>query len=141
MDEKDWATVFKSLKNKNYLGAVIGEVIEEMPNLKISIDDKIVVEKDQLVISKHVLKDYEREFEIEGKITFNAKTENAMAGVTGQATESPNGHPHQIKLNENDYKAKGKIKWTDSLLKGDIVLLIASMDNQLFFLMDKGEIL
>lgn len=141
MNEKDWANVFKSLKNKTYLGAIIGEVIEEMPNLRISIDDKIIIEKEQLVISNHVLKDYEREFEIEGKVTINAQTENAIAGVTGQATENPDGHLHQIKLNEADYKAKGKIKWTDTLIKGDIVLLIASMDNQLFFLIDKGVIL
>lgn len=141
MNEKDWANVFKSLKNKTYLGAIIGEVIEEMPNLRISIDDKIIIEKEQLVISNHVLKDYEREFEIEGKVTINAQTENAIAEVTGQATENPDGHLHQIKLNEADYKAKGKIKWTDTLIKGDIVLLIASMDNQLFFLIDKGVIL
>lgn len=141
MNEKDWANVFKSLKNKTYLGAIIGEVIEEMPNLRISIDDKIIIEKEQLVISNHVLKDYEREFEIEGKVTINAQTENAIAGVTGQATENPDGYLHQIKLNEADYKAKGKIKWTDTLIKGDIVLLIASMDNQLFFLIDKGVIL
>lgn len=141
MNEKDWANVFKSLKNKTYLGAIIGEVIEEMPNLRISIDDKIIIEKEQLVISNHVLKDYEREFEIEGKVTINAQTENAIAGVTGQATENPDGHLHQIKLNEVDYKTKGKIKWTNTLIKGDIVLLIASMDNQLFFLIDKGVIL
>ena len=90
MNEKDWASVFKSLKNKTYLGAIIGEVIEEMPNLRISIDDKIIIEKEQLVISNHVLKDYEREFEIEGKVTINAQTENAIAGVTGQATENVN---------------------------------------------------
>lgn len=141
MDDKSWASIFKTLKNKTYLGAVIGQVEEEMPNLRISIDDKIVIEKDQIVVSKHVLKDYEREFEVEGKITLNSQSESALAGITGQATENPNGHIHGINFKDNEYKAKGKIKWTDTLVKGDIVLLIATMDNQLFFLLDKGEIL
>lgn len=136
--DRELANLFKNLKNPSYLGAVVGEVIETFPNLRIAIDDKIIIEKEQIFVSQHLMKDYEREFEVEGDISFNAKTELEKAGVTGQATENPLGHQHNIKVNENKFTSKGKIKWTDTIVKGDMVLLIATMDNQSFFLIDKG---
>lgn len=139
--DNQFSNIFKALKNKNYIGTVIGEVIETFPNLRVSISDKIIIEKDNIVVSNHLMSNYKREFDFEGKITLNSQTELALAGVNGQAIENPSGHQHDINFNENDFKAKGKIKFTDTLLKGDIVLLIASSDNQIFFLIDKGVFL
>jgi len=136
--DRELANLFKNLKNPNYLGAVVGEVVETFPNLRIAIADKIIVEKEQIFVSQHLMKDYEREFEIDGKISFDAKTELEKAGVTGQATENPVGHQHNIKISSLDFSSKGKLKFTDTILKGDMVLLIATMDNQNFFLIDKG---
>lgn len=136
--DRELANLFKNLKNPSYLGAVVGEVIETFPNLRVAIDDKIIIEKEQIFVSQHLMKEYEREFEVEGDLSFDAKTELEKAGVTGQATENPLGHQHDIKINENKFTGKGKIKWTDTIVKGDMVLLIATMDNQNFFLIDKG---
>lgn len=136
--DRELANIFKNLKNPNYLGAVVGEVIETFPNLRIAIDDKIIIEKEQIYVSQHLMKDYEREFEIEGKINLESKTELEKAGVTGQATENPTGHQHNLKISNTDFSSKGKVKFTDTIIKGDMVLLIASMDNQTFFLLDKG---
>jgi len=136
--DRELANLFKNLKNPNYLGAVVGEVIETFPNLRIAIADKIIVEKEQIFVSQHLMKDYEREFEIDGKISFDTKTELEKAGVTGQATENPVGHEHNIKIRSLDFTSRGKLKFTDTILKGDMVLLIATMDNQNFFLIDKG---
>ena len=138
----DFKSIFQSLKNKSYIGAVIGEVIETFPNLRVAISDTEIIEKDDIIVSSHIMKKYSRTFEIsEGKITLTADSELALAQVTGQATESPTGHKHQIKLNDNKFTGTGTIKWTDTLLKGDMVLMIATMDNQTFFLLDKGEAL
>jgi len=133
------AEVFKKIKNPNYMGPVMGEVIRINP-LKISIHDKIFIEGSDIVVSKHLLVGYEREFEIDGKISLQVATELAKAGVTGQATETPTGHKHDVKLNDSSFTAKGKIKWTDTLKVGDIVIISVSMDNQTYFIHDIGEV-
>lgn len=137
--DNDFAKIFKNLKNPNLMGIVMGTVIKVSP-FKISIHDKIIVEAENLVISKHLLKDYEREFEIDGNMKLQYNTELAQAGVTGQATENPLGHKHEIKLNNVSFTGKGKIKWTDSLKEGDIVIVSVSADEQTYFIHDIGEV-
>lgn len=72
------AKLFKERDNKPYLGPQLGNVINPPPEIKVSLGEKIILTKEHLVLSAHILKDYVREFEIEsvdiecskGKIKF-----------------------------------------------------------------------
>jgi len=129
------AKEFKKRENKNLIGNILGKVIKESPNLEISIlDGQVILDSDNLYINEILLDDYERTFEIEGTMTLNSKTELAKAGVTGQATENPLGHQHDIKLNDNSFTSEGTIKFVDTLKKGDLVKLSPTIDEQIWFL-------
>ena len=144
----EFATVFKKLKNRNFLGAVVGSVLEPPPNLRIIINDKIILEKEHIYISSHILKGYKRTLDIEASIELEGKEflleaspyviNDTSAGGPRMITSIPEGQTSKIKL-KGDIKGEGSIEFTDTLIKGDMVLLIASSDNQNFFLIDKGE--
>lgn len=146
--DKELARIFKKLKNRSLLGAVIGSVLAPPPNLRISIDDKIIIEKEQIYISSQVLKGYEREYELEGDLELSGKDFLLQAtpavindtSISGSrpVTAIPEGQTTKVEV-KGSVKGKGTIKLTDTLKKGDIVLMIASSDNQKFFLIDKGE--
>jgi len=57
--------IFRALKNPSKFGLVIGVVIEPLPNVKIDIGNGIILEKDDLLFTASMLKDYEREYKIE----------------------------------------------------------------------------
>lgn len=96
-------------------GFIVGKVLEKPPEIKIAIDEAIILDKTHLVIAAHVLKEYEREFEIfEGEeIIINGSLPNT-------------------------FTAKGKIKWTDTLKKDDLVILVPAGNQQMYILIDKA---
>lgn len=61
------ASLFKDRENKVYLGPQTGRVISPLPDIRIALGDKIVLSKEHLIISSHMLKDYKRTFEIAGE--------------------------------------------------------------------------
>lgn len=144
----EFATVFKKLKNRNFLGAVVGSVLEPPPNLRIIINDKIILEKEHIYISSHILNGYKRKLDIEASIELEGKEflleaspcviNDTSAGGPRMITSIPEGQTSKVKL-KGDINGGGSIEFTDTLVKGDMVLLIASSDNQNFFLIDKGE--
>ncbi len=128
------AKELKKFENHEQIGSLVGKVIKPYPDLTISIlSGQVILYPEQLYVNEHLTNEYIRKYEETGKITLDAKTESAMAGVTGQATESPTGHAHDIKLNENTYTSKGDIKLTDTLKAGDFVKVSPMIDGQLWF--------
>lgn len=146
--DKEFLKIFKILKNINFLGAVVGSVLEPPPNLRILINDKIIIEKENIYISSHVLNGYKRNINIEGYINIEGKDfsleaspcviNDTSVGGSRPIQKIPEGQTSKIKL-KGDFDGEASIEFTDTLLKDDIVLLIASQDNQKFFLIDKGE--
>lgn len=111
------ASVIKGVTNQvpRFEGFVIGRVISPPDDLRVSIDEAIILDKTNLIIAAHVLNDYEREFEI----------------VDGDEISIDNSPT-------STFTAKGKFKWTNTLLPGDLVILIPSQNEQMYILIDKA---
>lgn len=126
------AKMFKERDNKPYLGPQIGEVIDPPPNIKVKLGDKIILTKDNLVIAAKALNDYTRQISISGDISFA----DSNCGSTGISSS----HSHTIETINIDtqYNANGTLLYTDTLKKGDKVILIPSTNEQLYFLIDKA---
>ena len=123
----------QSQNTPTYEGFLIGEIVNEPPEIKISIDPAITLDKTNLIFASHVLTQYRREFEIEGEIQFTDEN----AGTTTTAA----GHTHGIQslnVNSNTLKAKGFVKWTDTLKQGDKVILIPAGNDQMYIVLDKA---
>ena len=58
------AKMFKDRDNTEYDGYVIGDVISDFPDIKIKIDNGIILDNTHLVFSAHLIKGYTREIEI-----------------------------------------------------------------------------
>lgn len=96
-----------------YEGFLIGKVLTPPPEVQIGIDEGIVLNRSHLFFSASVLNDYQREFEIEGDIDI-----------------LENGY--------QPFKAKGKIKWTDTLKTDDLVLLVPAGNQQMYIVIEKA---
>lgn len=111
------ASVIKGVTKEvpRFEGFVIGRVISPPDDLRVSIDEAIILDKTNLIIAAHVLSDYEREFEI-------------IEGDEISIDSSP----------IRTFTAKGKFKWTDTLKVDDLVILVPSQNEQMYILIDKG---
>ena len=56
--------IFANLKNPTKFGLTIGKVLTPLPEITIDIGNGVILDKDDLLFTASVLKDYEREFEI-----------------------------------------------------------------------------
>ncbi|WDV48218.1 DUF2577 family protein [Clostridiaceae bacterium M8S5] len=135
------AKLFKERENISYLGPQIGEIIMPPNDIKIALGDKIVLEKENLIFSSYILNSYSRQFEIksdENNITFEQDNpgEAFNKEVSGA---TPPIHLHKIsKMNiSTNYESTGTITFTDTLKKGDLVLLIPTTDEQKYYVIDK----
>lgn len=118
----------------NFKGFFVGTVEVAPPELQVRLSPEIVLFKENLVISAAVLKDYEREFEI-----FDAEIQFTDSDC-GQTT-NVSAHTHEIaslNINSQTLKAKGKIKWTDELVEGDMVILVPAQNENMYILIEKA---
>lgn len=105
-------------------------------------------------ISQHLLKDYEREYTINGDIDYIqlTLTENKVMGVilppalpyvpnpTPPAPWSIQGATGSTMKGSGTYGASGTIKWSkDSLSAGDFVKVLISEDEKRFLILDRFE--
>ena len=110
------ATIIKDQnKQKPFEGFLIGTVESAPPSLKVRISPEILLQKENIIVAAHVLKDYEREFEV---------FEGEEIQLAGSAPVS--------------FTAKGKLKWTNTLDVGDNVILVPAGNIQDYILIDKG---
>ncbi|QEK13731.1 DUF2577 domain-containing protein (plasmid) [Crassaminicella thermophila] len=131
------AKMLKERDNQPYLGPQIGEVITPPPNIQIALGDKIILTKEHLVIAAHVLTDYQREINITGDI----QTTEEGGSVTLQVNPAPTTYTVVDGSVNGNVVITGTIKYTDTLKKGDKVILIPSTDEQTYFLIDKAVML
>lgn len=147
------AKMFKDRENKLYRGPIVGIVISPPPEIKIKIDDNIILEKRHLVIGASVLKDYKRRVILSGeRIRFSQSNPPKYIGETSEVNDGGQGasnHSHIIKdinidtisspspqilieaTREQDY-----IVTTDTFKVDDKVILIPAMDENTYFLID-----
>lgn len=130
------AKQFKNAKEggKQFEGFLIGDIVADLPEIKVQIDPAIILDKTNLIFAAHVLHDYEREFEIyEAEIQFTDKN----CGTTTVAS----AHSHGIEtlnVDSSTLTAKGKIKWTDKLKNGDKLILVPSTNDNMYIVIDKA---
>lgn len=93
---------------------MVGTVIQEDP-IKIQIDQKLILEKGQLFLSRNVT-----DFETKLQISWN----------TGSATAAGESHSHTV-------SGEKKIKVINHLLEGEKVILIRQSGGQKFIVMDR----
>jgi len=134
------ASLLKDRDNQPYLGPQIGVVVAPPPDIRVSLGDKIILDKDNLIIAAHVLADYQRELEITGEIDITG-----AAGKTTLIQPPPPEEPVVVSETwgmqstslEGQEKITGAMKYTDTLKAGDEVILIPSTDEQRYFVIDK----
>lgn len=115
------AKLLKERENPSTSGIQVGKVVVGFPDIKISAGDKIILDRDDLVFSAHILKNYRRDFEIEN---IDGETDSINVGDHGT-------HKHKINT------LKATIKFTDELKIGDEVILIPTTDEQTYYVLDK----
>ena len=157
--------IFRALKNPDKFGLIIGEIKADLPDIKIDIGSGIILDKDDLIFSAGILKDYVREYSIEstdaqlkGSTLDTSGVEFSATAPAGFVIDSvgtsatprpviavPEGGPTteytanatDFNQDANDFKSTGTITLTDEIKTGDKVVLMATETNQLFYVMDK----
>lgn len=138
----DLAWLLVTRNNKNWMGAITGEVVKAPPNLEVKIDPKITLKTKNIVISEEKISTYTREFKSWGnvdEIVINGEIETTSSNTEG----GPGPHNHQHGTISGTLKGKGTFKlsgtneWTDDLKVGDMVLLVPTNEHEIFYLVDK----
>jgi len=162
-NNKGLVEIFRALKNPDKFGLIIGEITADLPEIKIDIGNGIILDKDDLIFSAGILKDYVREYSIEsedaqllGNKLNSIGTDYSFVGAPYVAFDTlQDGSPRPIvaipegvatswstdatdfDLDSKDFKSTGTITLTDEIKTGDKVVLMATETNQLFYVMDK----
>lgn len=106
---------------------LFGVVISADP-LKIQVEQKITLNKNQLMLSRNVT-DYETEITISGD--YGWITEDTQNGVKLQSLSLAQNHKHDIKLD------KKKIKIHNALKKDEKVILLRAGGGQKYLVIDR----
>ncbi|MBB6217501.1 hypothetical protein HNQ80_003622 [Anaerosolibacter carboniphilus] len=134
------AMLFKERENVIYMGPQTGTVISPLPNIKVSLGEKIILDKEELIISAHVLAGYQREMEITNIKSTGFSSDSG--DIDFHLTGSPPPKNYTITglsiPQSSTMKSEGTLKYTDTLKVGDQVILIPSSDNQKYYLIDKA---
>lgn len=125
----DIAKMLKERDNPQALGVSIGTVVSPMPNIQIRLSDKILLEKENLAISAHVLPGYER------TAVVAMLADEPVGNIDAYVSAPPSTRYTVTKMNLQNVPAT--IEYTDSLKKGDKVILIPTADGQTFYVIDK----
>mgnify|MGYP000919447788 CR=1 FL=1 len=113
------AKMFKERENPTLQGICLGEVIAPLPDIQISVNS-FILDKDDIVIAQHLLPTYKR-------------TTLPTLTVSSATVGDHGAHTHSVNITD--------ITFTDTLKKGDRVVVIPSTDNTTYFIIDKvGDI-
>lgn len=107
----EFAKMLLDRNNPEIASVLIGTVEEGFPDIKIRLNDNIILDKSYLVFAAHTLSDYQRQFTSDGDITI---------GTT------------------NSYSSSGTITLTDTFSVGDQVIIMPTQSKQLYYVLDKA---
>lgn len=139
---EELAKLLKERENKYWMGVVVGEVESPPPELRVRIDEKIIINRDKIVVSWEKVAGYNREYSIDGKvdkidITFNEFSINSIDKDSNGDAHGTVSSTNGIFKGSGTYKASGRIEWTDELKKGDLVIMLPTVTHGLWYLVDK----
>lgn len=106
--------------NAQKLSTVVYGTVESISPLKVQVDQKLLLEQDQLKLTRAVM-DYEVE------MTVDHVTENRTGG-SGEAAFASHNH---------DYKGRKKFLVHNGLVIGDKVTMIRAHGGQQYLIIDK----
>lgn len=106
------AKILKERENDRFSPIQTGRVIAPLPEIKIALGDKIILTRQHLIFSAHLLNNYERQFSLRGELTF--------AGTNSSCS------------------ASGQLTLAAGLKTGDVVILMAARDQQSYYVIDKA---
>ncbi len=136
------AKLFKQRENPVLIGPIIGTVITAPPELEVYVNEKIQLQKHQIIIGEEKVKNYQRKFSAEGDVvdleielsSFSIDSPDKDSGGDSHGTVSGTGSL----TGKGTFKKTGTIKWTDELVEEDEVILVPMQNNNLYFLLDKA---
>lgn len=145
------AKVIKNIGGKSNNSSFKGVELAEVKSLDpfSVIFRGIELEKENLKIADYLMKDYEREFQIETDNTTNIRgnkfnlSGNPLINDINPSGTRPittipeaGGSISNVEL-EGAMEAKGKLKWTDTLKKGDELAVLLTEDEQTLIILCK----
>lgn len=128
--QEQLAKLFKGFENIDPFESVIGIVIENFPELKISIySGQVILSKENLYMNDRLFDDYTRTYKLEGEIT-----DYNFQNTTNTEIASNHTHPIKTLAGKGTYKAEGTFINTDTLKVGDLVKLTPTDKGQMWFI-------
>lgn len=121
----EFAKMFKDRNNNTPPSITTGIVITPPPEVQIRLTNNIILDKTRLVFSAHMLKDYYREIHLKFNDE-NCGTTNVVAG-----------HSHIVETLNVD-TTDANYTTTDTIVAGDEVIIMPTVDEQLYFVFDKA---
>lgn len=121
------ALLFKNRDVKAPLSITTGVVISPPPNPQIRLNDVVVLDKNNLIFAAGMLSGYKR----------NIKFTDTNSGTTSSVNDGGMGassHSHIVQ----ELNVDTVMEWTDTVVKGDEVILVPVVDGQLYYVLDKG---
>lgn len=120
------AEMFKERDPKSSATMTTGFVISPPPEVRISLNDVVILDKDNLVFASSVVGGYTR----------NIRFKEPDWGVSSTVSDGGQGasaHKHTVNLVGQDTP----IEWTDTLKEGDEVIMMP-VSNNLYYVLDKA---
>ncbi|WP_342510593.1 DUF2577 domain-containing protein [Sporosarcina sp. FSL K6-1522] len=121
------AIMLKDRDKKTPLSITTGTVVSPPPKPLIALGDVISLDGSRLIFSSHLLNGYER------RIKFK-ETDWGETTTVNDGGQGASNHKHYVNLTNED----ALIEWTDTLVKGDEVILVPVSDGQLYYVIDKA---
>ena len=129
------AKLFKERENKPYIGPQIGKVIRSFPNIRIRLGNKIILEKEHLIISQQLMKK-------QGTFNLSANKELKNVGkITLETLDTISGETQTLNYEivdlEIDKIEETNIEIVYGLEMDDEVILIPTTNQQEYYVIDK----
>ena len=128
------ASLFKERDNQTFMGIQLAKVIKPLPDIQLQIGKDILLEKDDLYISQHLLEGYKRNVKIVGNIDIG----NVQTTSVNDGGENASSHSHEVSIKAKSTTITGEQTNEAYLKAGDYVIIIPTQDEQTYFVIDKG---
>ena len=140
MWDKKLAKLLMDRNNPKTIGPVIGIVVNSPPDIKIkALSGRAILDKNDLYINEYLLPSHKRTIESNGVMDLG----DELCGQTDLIHDGgyqASAHRHTLEtleVTDGSYSSEGELILTDTLKKGDEVLLLPTDNNQKFFVICK----
>jgi hypothetical protein len=131
-------TLKEKFANPDWNGPFLGTVVSAPPDLKVQIDEKIILNKDKIIVAWEKVKGYTRQFKENGNIKIEIEEININDGTNKDSGGNIHNKIIATGKLKGTYEADGSNEWTDELKEGDKVILNEFKNQKKFYLVDKA---